>query len=825
MPTFKFRSPTGQIITVPAPPGTTEEQAWQIAQRRAAELEHPPARGRGGPTAPGATTERPVSMGQAFTVGRYRGVPEEIAAKLGGDVQDLDGVLWWRPEGETEWSRLNPQNLDLTDLPRTIGDALGPTIGASAYRLAAQAATTNPFVRAASYGLGGGLGSMANEALQYIDDTQRETLMEQGDRALIDAFVEGTLGPIGDVVGYMARPKPLKAQGQRAAQELEEAVQFQRDNPAFPPPLVADILARTGLNSPVPGVSFPGQAAAGVARQADASSGVLSAQRRDMAGQAQQAVESEFFMPPERRAAGGEALAQTAEAVRQRQVTTPRREWGPGPQAGSYQAEQATRSGLEATRQMVSRQYSGKLADAITQDKPVFRLTPAQSTWEGPTLTKTELEGMGLFDAQGQDFTQAVRKEYEAIPEATGRVARLKQILASVDTEQLNSAQAFNALKNIRTEVGSLMRSDPALRDWKDNPAVGLYRELTEVLKNPVNDAPTYLREFENANLLTEWRMGLRDDTSVRKALKADGAVPFLRELANDPEGVLSPKFQQVLDLAPEGQRNTMRRAVQQEILASDDPMTVVRQMKDRPDPGPYEYLFEGPKERAAFEAEALRLSRFNASPIGRIYDQAIKQYDTLKFALGEIQSPQQARDLWSQLPARDKNMMQEGIIEEAVNSALAPTKGDELVVQPERLSAKIRELKQRGLWDKLSEDQRKRLQGLRSYYRVVLSQTGDVGASLENASVVAAIKDMLLPISPGSFTRGLEAVRTLTVNNLLAKYLVNPRRAQKLIDRIGKKPGQGIPGGLPTILAAPFANTALEEIGDAGIDALMGEE
>jgi len=279
MPTFTFRSPEGKTVRVTAPEGATQAEAWNMAQRQL-ELSHGPQQGRDQSIVPpGEVVDRPLSQGQAFDVGRMRGVPEEIAAKLGGEVVESDGVLFWRPEGETTWSRLNPQGLDATDPARTAGEALGPGGGAAAARIAAQVATKNPWVRGLSYAAGGGLGSAINEAVQYGEGTQRETPQQ---------------------AAYMLSPKVRYPVGRRNAAELMEAIEFQEANPAFPPLLPTDIMSRTGL----PGTPVPGGSVSGVTKQADGMTGIISGTRRDMADTAQSALETEgFIMPPEAREA------------------------------------------------------------------------------------------------------------------------------------------------------------------------------------------------------------------------------------------------------------------------------------------------------------------------------------------------------------------------------------------------------------------------------------------------------------------------------------------------------------------------------------------
>jgi hypothetical protein len=267
-----------------------------------------------------------------------------------------------------------------------------------------------------------------------------------------------------------------------------------------------------------------------------------------------------------------------------------------------------------------------------------------------------------------------------------------------------------------------------------------------------------------------------------------------------------------------------MRLAAQQAILDSQDPVAAIDRINRASNQSPYQYLFDSDADRKVFEQTAERMSRFYNSPMGQLFQNRGKQYDTLKFALGEVKVPAQARDLWRQMPTEDRGMIQEAIIDNAVRASMQMKEGGEQVVGSKALGLKIKDLQQRGLWGLLTEEQQNRVQGMKSYYRVALSQAGDVGASLENAAVNAAMKDLIIPVTPGTVGRALEAGRTMTVNKILAKYLSNPKRTESLIKRLrrGEAGGPMVPAGIGVVLAAPFAATALVEGGPGAVGGAM---
>ncbi|EFK96581.1 hypothetical protein LDC_1390, partial [sediment metagenome] len=231
---------------------------------------------------------------------------------------------------------------------------------------------------------------------------------------------------------------------------------------------------------------------------------------------------------------------------------------------------------------MVSDQYEGPLASAVAEEKPVFLLRELKKEWAAPALDRTEVDPATLA---------TTLRKIEVIPDAQGRIEALKRVISTLDDEQTN----FEALKRIRT-VAADMAGDPAFRNFKTNPAARLRNELTDVMKNPANAAqtPRYLREFESGNLLNQWKEGLISDSVVVRALKNDGSGMLVREAANSPEGVFTPKFRELMGLAPKEDADLFREAVRRTILDSTDPAGALDRWKVSTNPEPYYYLFGG---------------------------------------------------------------------------------------------------------------------------------------------------------------------------------------------------------------------------------------
>lgn len=748
-------------------------------------------------TPPPNYSPEPLSPWQAFQTGRHRGNVEEIQAQLGGEVRPWpDGSLYWKPEGSDQWRPVNPKGPDWNDIPRMIGEQFGPTAGSAA--LAATAATVPGFLAKSAIGAFG--GTMADQGLQYLEGTQRETLGEQATQAGLDALLYGGGAALGMGVGRTLPGGGPSTPSRHAGETLRSAVRFQEANPQFPAPLAADIMEETGMR--LGPAAIPAPVARGAMRQVEGMTGALGGARRDLAAQAAQAVDDTFILPPGARGGVNARLAGAATRAVDR-VKADTAAGGPNAEAGAYRVGTGTASGREAARGLVSDQYEGPLASAVAAEKPVFDLRGLKKEWAAPALDRTEVDPATLA---------ATLREVEVIPDAQGRIAALKRVISTLDDEQTN----FEALKRIRT-VAADMAGDPAFRDFTKNPAARLRNELTEVLRNPKNAAqtPGYLKEFESANLLNQWKEGLINDSVVVRALKNDGSGMLVREAANNPEAIFSPKFRELMNLAPREDANMFRDAVRRTILDSTDPAGVLDKWKISTNPEPYYYLFGGKSGYQRFRAQAETVSRFYGTPVGKMYQERLKAYETTKYAVEQIKTPREAAEVWAALTTADeKEAFRSALIDNTVGQATDFTKQGILKVNDVALRNRIHDLQKTGRWGLLTPDQQKRLSGFADYVQVVLSKTGDTGAMLENASVTAKLKNIWHVWDPIAVKRGVDALQSLGTNAILGRYVTNPKRAQRLMNSLDKAPRDLKKWGMATIFAIP----PITEAADAGV-------
>ena len=742
---------------------------------------------------PNVSDER-LSPWQAFQVGRARGNKKEIQNELGGQItEDLRGNRYWTPEGQEQAIPVNPAGFDWGDLPRTLGESLPIDVPAAA--LAATGAT--PLGMITKAGLGAFLGSLANEGVQTLEGTQEQSLSDVGRQAAGDAALESGIAGAGAAAGKLWPGAAPTGGSAFAREDLLNAVRFQQENPQFPPLQFSDVSSVTGYG-PVPGPvmsRFESQATAMTGRMRDAA--------EDRAVAANQGLRDLFEVPPTGEQAADVAMGRAARQANER-VRGTIKAAGPGSEGGV--GREAMFGGLGNTADLVSWQYEGPLKKAIADEVPRFDVTPATREWGLPKLTRQELVDSGLVDANGNPILDKIQASVDAIPSPGGKLDRYKQVLSSVDPEQVN----FDALKQIRTDVNTLLE-DPGFATQAGRPARQFRDQLDQIIRNPTNKAntPEYLKELDTAEFLAKWKgQRLRDD-QVKSFLRSGRGGDFIRSVASDPEGFFNPDVREMLSMADPKQLSGLRAAVRQRMLTSKNPLADIDAANPASSPQAYDFLFDNPAQRSAFEDQAATISRWWGGPMGQTYTRQQKQEETMKFALGQIKSAKQADDLFAQLDPGATEMAQKAVIDDLVFSSVGETAKGVPKLSPTSLAKGIKTLKSRGLWEKLSPDQRRRVEGAQSYYRTSLSRLGDVGTSLETASVVAGLKNL---VSPTHFREGIGAVQSLMHNLLLSKYLMSPKRAEKIVAQIGKAPRDLKPWVVSTLLAAPMAGTAFEE-------------
>jgi hypothetical protein len=313
--------------------------------------------------------------------------------------------------------------------------------------------------------------------------------------------------------------------------------------------------------------------------------------------------------------------------------------------------------------------------------------------------------------------------------------------------------------------------------------------------------------------MLNEWRRGFEKDDVVRTLIKTQGAAKTFRQFTSDPANFFTPKMQELFDLAEPGQQRIFRRAFQQSILENDSPLKTLQGMQRAGTEREYGYLFESPAQQRRFESEVLGLSRWKNSPQGKMAAAADERLGALKVALEDVQTPVDAHEVMSALGPRDQGMLQEAVIDRVVRrSRKTGGESDQWSISSNSLEQEIGKLKDQGLWDEvLTEDQQGHLKDLASYQRVFFKQMKDVGSSLENASLVSNLKAAISPATvahPGEANRVVTAAHGFMQNKMIARWLTNPKRYEKVLRRLEKEPRRANRWATASLLGSPVIGT-----------------
>jgi hypothetical protein len=791
----------GEILEVPD--GTTIEKIRELQARmskRAQELTHTYAGPGSAASPPPDLSGEPLTFGQGFQAGRA-GTDKEVSNILGGKVwKDPQGNLYWQKQGQDKWQPINQEGFGMGDLGRVLGGAYPETVGELLGALASLSPGVGLAGMAMRMGLGAGVGRALEEAWQMRQGTQEESLGDIAKKSATSGAISGGTTLIGGLMSpFLPGGGSMASQSKRGQEMLRNAIEFQAARPDYPELIPADILQETGR------FGLPPSVVKSSVSQAENLSGKISATKTDAAVDAFAATQRHF--PPPNQGQVVDDVTRMLEPINQ-QVNRDLAQIGPPSLEAGTAAREASRAANKRVKIGISRQYKGPLAEAIRTERPVFDLAPAQTPTAKPGLVRTEMIDSGFIDAQGKPVFAQVQSKLRGPDPAEKKIAFVQDFLRAVDPGQMD----FEAIKQLRTMVGESVTFDPTSSGWKDHPGKVLYRQLTDVLKNPVNkdQTPNYLAEFGKANDLSAWWFDLRDRKSVRRLFDSEiGSANLVKEAANNPELLLTDGAQEVLRLAPERLREKFFGGVRREILSKPDTYDKLVALERGGNDNVINSLFRNKANFDVYKQSALRVQRFWASDVGQALQKVGDEGALFRQAIDGINSKEQADLLLSSATYGETKRYQQAIIGKMVDDAFMVRGDTQTIVSPATLQMKIQNLKKRGLWEILDPDQQKAMTGLRDYYLTTLAKKNDIGASLMTASVVANIKDITNPLGVQNF---YNAVHDLATARMLAKYLTDPGRAKKFINQIGKAPRNKKVWGGTAGLAQPTVAAGAEE-------------
>jgi len=829
---FPFRMADGSIATFPGETYPEAEAAANAAADLAGESTLPQLSSLGGHLPkevppdllpPGGTPlGREPTAGERFDIGGAEGI-KEVAVRLGlpaDRVFESPNGTQWAQFTPGVWSPLNPPGFEVGDLAQLANDPAGA--GAIALQLYPPTRGVGMLGTALSGATGGALGKAASEGLEYLQGTQRQKPMEIGFDVLGAGATEGLLGGVGSL--FHRSQVPLTAPGKEAQENLQGALEFSDRNREYPRGLASDLYSRTGMN--VGPVHLPGPIVRSLTNQADFTTGAVTAAKTSGATQAMEQTERQFMLPPEGPGNSRAAVSDDLVNAALRANTADRSQIEalyPTYEKGMAEGVATVGEGVDAAKSRVTAQYQGPVAEAIAEEQPRFDMSPAYSknATPGPTLTQSKMVDTGLLDADGNPIWSRIDEEIATSANPQEALSKVQKLIDTLKPEQWN----YEGIKELRTRVNDIAygRTDDA---WKLAPAKALSSKLTKIIENPVNKggAPKFVAAWQEANRLHSWAKGLEDDTAVKAMMAGDETGQVLVNFAREPANLFSPKMRELMDMAPEEAKETFRASMQLAILDSPNPVAAWDSMNVAGRQDGLNHLFANPAKRRQFERDVVGSAQWKQSPLGQIHAKREKDLIGYKTVTEKLDSPQATRRLMAGLASDDVTQVQHAVIDNAVNKAVRPLgKEGAEAVNPDVLAAEIKKLKNNGVWKQvLTPEQQKNLTQMGQYYRVFYRQLGDMGAGLENASMVADLKGAITGIvtgHPGEMGRFAGALHGFAQNRALSWYMTRPGaylRAKKRIQATEKTPSRMPRAGVLALLAGgPAAGHALTDYTD----------
>lgn len=431
------------------------------------------------------------------------------------------------------------------------------------------------------------------------------------------------------------------------------------------------------------------------------------------------------------------------------------------------------------------------------------------------------------FDlSQLDDLTDALRKRVQGLAEmpdgGVGRMSvseglpgEMTKILDDIDALK-NIPQRWDTVKELRTRIYDLR--DKAPWDWHnfERLADDLYDGFTEVLTNPIDDAPQYKAAIVEASSAARARFDVLRGEQVRSIVRRSSTTGELVERFGSPNK-LDTDAMYFIDRYAKGMADDFKSATLDRFLFTSDASNFsymgergvsakLRYLKES-DPDMWKWLTNNNSSASKMWTDAARtVDEINSGTFAK----AIQGSDNGKqFVRGLVGGTdkltrKEADQLLQNLGGRGSqqhNFLRIGIWEDLLDQAVRANDKGRIQVIPSSLTNTIDAYQQSGVWDLLNAADKKKMQGLRAYMSLFAQSGGDTGTVLEIASAISQLK------APSTFVSG---VREIYANKTLAMILFS-KRADALLYG-ATKPWTG---KLP--IQTYFVASALAEASDPG--------
>lgn len=645
------------------------------------------------------------------------------------------GILLFRKTPTEEWQKVDAgmfEKFELGDIADLVGDI--PAIAGEIITTKGAAKPVSMMGRAA---IGAGAGDIARSASEQARGFETPEFAQS-------AATEGLLGAGGEAAGLGVRGLINAGRGAGAV---------------TPAPFVRKTMKeanRRGLPQLHPGQVSENPVFQAFARQSRALSGKIHQYERTQEGAALDLLEGMRkrgeIMPL------GKDL-ETALARRESEITRKLKARPPG----QRDPGKALKEGLEGYRDMSGRVVSHSYTEARQLHEPGFDiedvLSKADETEQG---VRALLEGTettvpsSIVDEAGNPLGTFVIKEEggtRRVSEVPGDLLKVIKELKQIDAAALKDARIardagadapFDVLKELRTQLFDLQNPVDGVIRNEHRLAGGLYRELTESLKNPLGDAGgAFLTAWGKATGLASKRFETLEQEYISKALRTHkgGDVEGLFRSLFRPNNANQLKFvRETLAKHGMGKWNDFKAGAISDLVS--DPQKMWQTLKSF-DNQTLKEIFTEP-EIDGLKTVAYQFQRLDKAGI-REATQRQTQANAVVADLINGMNTAGADELFKMSGGKNTPLGQKlraGIVEWVYDRALERTKHGPQINRKSIISS-VSKLKQAGMLKFLTNEDKRALHVLLPDYLALIRSLGtDTGESIRRAAIIQKLTD-----------------------------------------------------------------------------------
>lgn len=425
---------------------------------------------------------------------------------------------------------------------------------------------------------------------------------------------------------------------------------------------------------------------------------------------------------------------------------------------------------VEKSRKHVSNLY-GKVDEAAKAENPIYDLSYARDT--SSNIRRLVLAQRpaketpsSIINTQG-DPLRNVPVEVSPINVAATPEGRLIGILDDID-DIADLQTNYEVIKSLRTRTGELIETWPWDSSVNKGQAKRLYKALSDIMNNPVNNAPKTVEAHIAASSAARARFESLDSSSIRRIIQSDNPFKISEDFGNIG-GLTDEVMNEITKWSPQKAEIFKQYVRNNKILMEGD--SALKNIREWQLKDPEAYRFIVPKnERANLVSLAVKADEIRNSNIGVLvrsqtkareaFNTLINQPGTSKTDIESIINSFGGRGTKGHRALRAA--MYEDIIDKTVETGKFSS-----VIDKAKLNRLLSEYEKSGAINILTREDRIKIKGLQSYLRLINMRGKDPGVSLEAAQAITNLKH------PATFIAG---VHQLSVNSIMARMLMSER-------------------------------------------------